>query len=82
MYSDLVSVEDQVRRWVLRLKAEYPDAALKLVEQTTPILARGVNGIEDVKKLCIVIRLFVNGFTIGYEGRSYTASSLGQVRVL
>ena len=69
------TIDQQVRRYYLKLKSDGPDKAAQMLADTTPILQQGVHSLSDVKALCTKLYKYWSGFVINYEGTPYTVHS-------
>ena len=66
------SVDEQVRRYYLQIKSHGPDLAAQMLTDTQPILNKGTYSVQDVEKLCRILRTYGPGHLIRHEGESYT----------
>ena len=69
------TIEDQVRRYHLKLKSDRPDIAEQMLTDTSQILQKGIHNISDVEVLCRTLYKYWSNFLIKYEGTSYTVSN-------
>lgn len=69
------TIDQQVRRYYLKLKSDSPDKAAQMLADTTPILQQGLNSLYDVQELCTQLYKHWSGFLIRYQGESYTMHS-------
>ena len=76
-FQGLSSVDEQIRRYFLRLKSEEPDSATQMIAETDPILQEGIHSVDDVKTLCLTLYKHVPKFVILYEKTNYTATRDG-----
>jgi hypothetical protein len=66
------SVDDQVARYYLKLKADKPKAAERMLSDVQPILSKGIGSEADVESLCRAIHTYWSGFLIRYGGNAYS----------
>jgi len=69
------TIDQQVRRYYLKLKSDRPDKAAQMLANTAPILQKGVHSVYDVQELCTQLYKHWSGFLIRYQGESYTMHS-------
>ena len=66
------TIDQQVRRYHLKLKSENPERAARVLAETSPIISQGSHSIGDVEKLCRTLHGYLSGFLIRYGGESYS----------
>lgn len=66
------TVDEQVRRYYLKLKSDRPEGAEKMAAETSPLLERGITSESDVEELCGALYKYWSGFLIRYNKASYT----------
>lgn len=66
------TIEEQVRRYYLKVKSEKPDKAAQMLEEVNPILKKGVSDLPDVEKLCRTLYNHISGFVIIHDGGIYS----------
>ncbi len=69
------TIDQQVRRYYLKLKSDSPDKAAQMLADTAPILQQGVHSVYDVQELCTQLYKHWSDFLIIYQGESYTMHS-------
>ena len=65
------SVDEQVRRYYLKLKSERPQQAAGLLAETQPLLD-DIADSGNMGGLCDVLGKYISGFIIRHKGRDYT----------
>lgn len=71
-YKGPQSVDEQVRRYYLKLKSIRPDKAIKMLAETQLILSDGINSVENIETLCRTVYKYYLGFLIHFNGESYS----------
>ncbi|HLC60136.1 MAG TPA: hypothetical protein VJJ52_01785 [Candidatus Nanoarchaeia archaeon] len=66
------TIDEQVRRYYLKLKSDSPNKAAQMMADVTPILDQGIHSLYDVQELCTRLHNYWSGFLIRYGGASYT----------